>query len=378
MKQSSNTSMMVKPIEYNDTKLVDDLLTEYKEKCEEALRASINADFAQVKEENKVLKDRNTELHDTVNRLKELYDEERYKNKAIVLDNSILEIFKNQISSKETNKDKNESVYALFKLLFNKDYNERFSKEDAEEFILGCLVEFYSHKEDVIKIFNILGYKSRYDLNNFILPTEWSRDELFYFFDKIDNRSNTNGTCFEDNIQFWKGFAYNTAKEQCDYRYSNIPWQFVLRNKELKDFDFLILIGTNINRKYSGYQLLSFDKYLDLTDDEKKVVFRYIDFTNINCSSEGFNLIKRNIHLFNDKQLEIIFEICKNKYEFSCDFRFISKLPIKFIKKVIKNNPEKFKEILDKRYNEYFSIEQKEILFKIYIEALKKKEEQEN
>lgn len=378
MKQNSNTSMMVKPIEYNDTKLVDDLLIEYKEKCEEALRASINADFAQVKEENKFLKERNTDLHNDINNLKKLYDEERHKNETIVLDNSIIDILKNQISTKETNEDKNKSVYALFNLLFDKDYNERFSKEDNEEFILGCLVEFYSHKEDIIKIFKVLGYTSKYDLSKFILPTEWSRDELFYFFDEIDNRSNTNGTCFEDNIQFWKGFAYNTAKEQCDYRYSNIPWQFVLRNKGLKDSDFLILIGTNINRKYSGYKLLSFDKYLDLTDDEKKIVFKYIDFANINCSSEGFNLIKRNIHLFNDKQLEIIFEICKNKYEFSCDWGFISKLPMKFVKKVIKNNPEKFKDLLDKRYNEYFSVEVKEELFQIYIESLKKKEEQEN
>lgn len=363
--------------EYNLSEM-DELLIEYKAKCEEVLRNSMDAEIGQIKEENKFLKKRNTELHNDINNLKKLYDEERHKNETIVLDNSIIDILKNQISTKETNEDKNKSVYALFNLLFDKDYNERFSKEDTEEFVLGCLVEFYSHKEDIIKIFKVLGYTSKYDLSKFILPTEWSRDELFYFFDEIDNRSNTNGTCFEDNIQFWKGFAYNTAKEQCDYRYSNIPWQFVLRNKELKDSDFLMLIGTNINRKYSGYQLLSFDKYLDLTDDEKKIVFSYIDFANINCSSEGFNLIKRNIHLFNDKQLEIIFEICKNKYEFSCDWNFISKLPMEFIKKVIENNPEKFKEILDKRYNEYFSVEVKKELFQIYIESLKKKKGQEN
>ena len=51
---------------------------------------------------------------------------------------------------------------------------------------------------------------------------------------------------------------------------------------------------------------------------------------------------------------------------------------MEFIKKVIENNPEKFKEILDKRYNEYFSVEVKKELFQIYIESLKKKKGQEN
>lgn len=375
MKQNSNTSMMTKPIEYNDTKLVDDLLTEYKEKCEEALRASINADFAQVKEENKFLKERNSELHNDINNLKKLYDEERHKNETIVLDNSIIDIFKNQISSKETNEDKNKSVYALFNLLFNKDYNERFSKEDNEEFVLGCLVEFYSHKEDIIKIFKTLGYASRYDWNKFVLPTEWTVADITYFFNNIDRRSNTNGTYFEDNLKFWKNFAYGSAKKQCEYNYSNIPWQFVLSNKHLKKY--LKIIGELINNA-RGWQFVYIDKYLDLSDDEIKIILNEIDFVDFSYDDDYYKFIKRNIHLLNEKQLEIVFEHCKNRYDFSCDWNFISKLPMEFIKKVIKNNPEKFKEILDKRYNEYFSVEVKEDLFQIYIESLKKKKKQEN
>lgn len=354
---------------------MNELLVEYKEKCEEVLRNSVNAEISQIKKENKFLKERNTELHNDINNLKKLYAEESYKNKTIALDNSIIDIFKNQISSKETNEDKNKSVYALFNLLFDKDYNERFSKEDNEEFILGCLVEFYSHKEDIIKIFKTLGYASRYDWNKFILPAEWTVADLTYFFNNIDRRSNTNGTYFEDNLKFWKNFAYGSAKKQCEYNYSNIPWQFVLSNKHLKKY--LKTIGELINNA-RGWQFIYIDKYLDLSDDEIKIILNEIDFVDFSYDDDYYKFIKRNIHLLNEKQLEIVFENCKNRYDFSCDFNFISKLPMEFIKKVIKNNPEKFRDLLNKNYNKYFSIDQKEILFKIYIESLKKKKEQED
>lgn len=99
---------------------------------------------------------------------------------------------------------------------------------------LIALTNYYSHKDEVIEFLKILNIKLPKNIENFRLPIDWTEAEIDIFFITVYNHSNCNGCTYERNLNFWGTSSLDSVEEQCNRHYSEIPWQFVLRNPILK------------------------------------------------------------------------------------------------------------------------------------------------
>ena len=225
---------------------------------------------------------------------------------------------------------------------------------------LIALTNYYSHKNEVIEFLKILNIKLPIDIENFRLPIDWTEAEMDIFFITVYNHCNCNGCIYEKNLNFWGTSSLDSVEEQCNRHYSEIPWQFVLRNPILKKEKFLRQIGEHFADKYSNWSnFLKIDEYLSLTDDEIKTIIDNIDFVKmswdgINKSFDNHkNFMLRHINLIqNPIFLDKIYDMFKSSYAFQYNNKILD-MPAFYLEKWIsekgvysidwiKNNKDKF------------------------------------
>lgn len=213
--------------------IIQDLVDNVKRQVIDESNSEINS----IINENKELKKENEELQKSINDITS-------QNNDNNLFDSIWGNIKNSLMKKvppEEQLAKNNKIYDFLSLIYDKDYVEKL---DANTPLwIGILTQWYSHKNEMIQIMHSLGIPTPYNVFNFRLPVDWTEEELDTFFDTIYNHVNCNGCTYEGNLRFWNDSSLKDVRTQCTASYSEIPWQYVLRNPLLKNKKYLAAIG---------------------------------------------------------------------------------------------------------------------------------------
>ena len=256
----------------------------------------------------------------------------------------------------------NAAYFAVLELVFAKDYKENVY--DTPLWI-GAMTQFYSNKDRVIDVLRLFDVKLPDNIENFRLPIDWNEEELDIFFDTVNNHVNCNGCTYEGNLKFWGRKSLDDVKTQCCKNgYSEIPWQYVLRNPLLKKEKYLEKIGQNAFTPWRWNSFYKIDRYLDLSDEEIKIILNNIDYTKLKNKGDIEEFVLRHLKLIeNDAFLEKIYSLFYNSYEFRYQKKILD-MPYKYILKWAydcKNDATRFIE----ENKEHFTEEQrKELLMK--------------
>jgi D-mannonate dehydratase len=116
-----------------------------------------------------------------------------------------------------------------------------------------------------------------------------------------------NSCTYADNLRFWHPHALDDVYNVCYncLTYTEIPWQFLLRNPNLLNKKYLKKIGKMAYEEpyVSGWRyLFAIDKYQDLTDEQLKTIIKEIDGAEANISKENSvsEFLLRHLDLIED------------------------------------------------------------------------------
>lgn len=318
--------------QYYEPSEVDILLDEFKEKCRGMILPNVKGEIDELKKDNKKLNDQNVNL---ITENRQLKNDVKIANEtvrnSILIDNILKSVNKKNLSS-------------LLEIMYKKDYSE-----DTYEvpLWLGLLTEYYSHKNEIIEMFNVFKIDVPKNISDFRLPVDWNEEEMDIFFDTLRNHYVCNGCIYKSNLRYWSQNSLKNVKEQCHTNYSEIPWQFVLMNPLLRKDKYLQLMGKNIFNSSHGSYFLAIDKYQPLKDSEIKMILNNIDFTQLKeLKWDLGEFILRNIHLIeNDKFADKVYLLLKDKYE---AFKYIQKMDKKYVKKYLLSHKDDALDLLKK------------------------------
>ena len=321
-----------------------------------------NSEIKSILNENAKLKKENKELQKSINDITS-------QNNDNNLFESIWGNIKNNLMKKvppEKQFAKNNEIYDFLSLIYDKDYVEEVDTNTP--LWIGILTQWYSHKNEMIQIMDSLGIPTPKNVSNFRLPVDWTEEELDIFFDTIHNHVNCNCCTYSGNLRFWGDSSLQDVKTQCNRSYSEIPWQYVLRNPRLKNEKYLAAIGKGAySSKYSNYsKFFRIDTYQELNDEQIKVIIDNMEYQRMHKSDEIDRFLLKHINLIsNENFLDKIYDRFNDSYSFEYD-NCILDMPYKYAYKWLTEHKNKAIQFLYK-YNEHFTQEQRrEIITKIF------------
>ena len=213
------------------------------------------------------------------------------------------------------------------------------------------------------------------NIRDFRLPIDWTEKELDMFFECVPQHTNCNNCSFEDNLRFWAPHCLDNVAVMVNRTYSEIPWQFILRNPLIKKEKYLKQIGEHAfkpaDKKYMSsnwYKFFKITDYQKLTDEEKLIIIN--NMSNINLKELKSDKLKefifKNINLINDDEfLTQIYENFLDNYMFNYTntlLRFPYKFTVRFVEER-KNNGAL--EWLNKNKEHFTEEQRKELLTKL-------------
>lgn len=319
---------------------IDNILEEFKQRCEEVLLEDVNTTIGKINSDNARLQTENAKLKKLLdasekNGAKVAQAKDRYELINGMIDNAIVRL---KQSSKE---DLYKHVYDFLDIFFEKDFDEDEYDLYNCSLWLGALTQYYHNKDKVMEILKLFKVTLPDKIDLFRLPIDWNEDELDIFFSTVNRHSNCNGSVYSGNLRYWETNSLKSVYDQCHCCLgSDIPWQYVLRNPLLKNPKYLIQIGRNIDR-YGSYwdNFYEIDKYLDLSDDEIKVILTNINNDAITSNNHAiYDFILRHIDLITDsKTLDQVYKSYNGKYDFE---KAVLKMPYKYVLKYVKDNKQ--------------------------------------
>ena len=346
---------------YYEPSVMNELLDEFQQKCREILLDDTNSKISEIKHENEYLKQENELLKAALSKAERNL---RDTNKNIE-EFSLMEILVNRIKNTiENADDKKDRIYTFLNCIFKKDYEEDVT--DTPLWI-GALTQFYSNKETVLKILRMFHVDLPKNVENFRLPIDWDEKELDMFFDTIYNHVNCNGCTFDRNLRFWGRGSLSDAETQCyQSNYSEIPWQYVLRNPLLKKEKYLEQIGKNAYASCNWKNFYKIQCYLDLTEKEIKIILNNIDYTKLKNNDEVAAFVLNNLkYIENDDFMKKIYSLFHNSYAFEYQMKIIE-MPYKYILQWVCEHKDGMINFIEKN-KEYFTEEQRrELLMKAF------------
>lgn len=326
---------------------VDVLLSEIKSKIIEEVQSTNKETIERLTKENAELAEANRKLLNV--------------SKAVEAGNANYQLFNflmNRIKKNIEGLDgaeKAKAVYEFLDCFFEKDFVENTYEVPLW---LGCATQYYSNRAEVFSILRALNFQFPNGIDNFRLPLDWTEDELDEVFEHMGNHVNCNNCVFKDNLRFWKPNALDDPIKVCSQSFTEIPWQYLLRNPLLKKEKYLAEIGRMFcvpKGKYYASQWLHFaylTKYQELTADEIKIIINNIDYTCYNGKDDGLrNFLLNNIKLVdNEDFLDILYNYNKGSWDFKRN-NTILEMPRRYVKyymrdthdlEWLKNNKDKF------------------------------------
>lgn len=341
---------------YYEPSVMDELLEEFQQKCKEILLDDINSKIGSIKHDNEYLKNENDKLRAALAQAeKSLREIEKEAEKSALM-KTLTSGIKNAVKDAE---DKDTKIYEFLNLTFKRDYIEKSC--DAPLWI-GAMTQFYSSKDKVLDVLRLFDVKTPNNVENFRLPIDWNEDELDIFFDTMHNHYVCNGCIYESNLRFWSGSSLKDVKSQCNNNYSEIPWQYVLRNPLLKKEKYLSKIGSNAFNCCDHWRYFyQIDRYLDLSDDEIKIILNNIDYAKLKKDGEVAKFVLRNIkNIESDDFLEKIYSLFYKSYDFSYGKKILE-MPYKYMLKWVCDNKNEAMGFIE-RNKDYFTEEQRKEL----------------
>ena len=243
---------------------------------EETIDEQVDKRVSKIQNENKELRATVNKLQDKVLTLVDERDAARNEAKDAKVFLEVAEIFKTRLNSIQEKAVQSEVVYNLLRLFFEPDFEE--STYDCPTW-LGAVVNFYSHRDIVIRLLKVLDIYVPNNIEKFRLPHEWTTDELDIVFDTMSKHIVCNSCIYADNLRFWQPHALDDVYDVCYncMSYSEIPWQFLLRNPNLLNKKYLKKIGKMAYEEpyISGWRyLFAIDKYQDISDEQLKTIIK--------------------------------------------------------------------------------------------------------
>lgn len=350
-----------------NTKDIDIMFDEIKTKMIEQAKAENASKIDCLEKENSDLKDINRKL------LKAVKSVDQAQSNF-----NIMNILVNNLKTNIQNSDKkDEFVYKFLDCFFKKDFQENTYEVPLW---LGLVTQYYYNRDTIIDVLKMLEFDLPAGIENFRLPMDWTEEELDIIFDTMNNHSNCNGCVYIDNLRFWRPNALKDTAAVCrDTHYSEIPWQFLLRNPLLKKEKYLKQIGKMFckpNNVYRSSNWLNFARIVDfqkLTDDEIKIILDNVDYTYYDGrNNELRHLFLNNIHLIdNEAFLNLLYNLHSNGYDFKyCNA--VLKMPYVYIKQYV-NDTMDLNWLRDKK--KHFTRDQFKELTLIAFDAIADKED---
>lgn len=310
---------------------IDIMFAEIKSKIEEQVSEANKETIKSLTKENADLKETNKLLFKAAQRTKSIQE-----NSELI--NLLIDRLKNRIQEAD-GQNKEKLVYDFLDCFLDKDFNENTYEVPLW---LGCAIQYYSNRDIIFKILKTLDIRFPGNLESikyFRLPQDWTEEELDAVFDTMGFHVNCNNCRFEDNIRFWKTNALDDPIKVCKSgRYTEIPWQYLLRNPLLKKEKYLSKIGKMFcSSTYRPYEWLNFaniTKYQELTEEEIKIIISNIDYMYYDNKNEDLKkFLLENIDLIdNEVFLEAI-------YKYNSD-NVVLKMPYRFIKQYIRDKKD--------------------------------------
>ena len=297
---------------------IEELFEEYKQKCLEQIYNSVNSEIKFIKDNNAFLKEENKKLQQ---------ENEELKSKT---ENDFLAPL---ISNSPKFKMDESNFLKFLDCLFKKDYEEKDTR--CEPIWLLSLTQYYSHKKEVIQLLRLTEMKIPKNLENFKLPVDWNEEEMDMFFASMDKHYNCNGCTYQRNLSFWGEKSLLPVKEQCySNGYSEIPWQYVLRNPILKKEKYLKQIGQKLSQKnWCNFEKIQ--NYLELSEKEINIILKNIQLSkHTNKNDATISFVYNNLALVQDKNtLDQIYNVFKNSYYFNAK---LLEMPYEYLKEYCK------------------------------------------
>ena len=341
---------------------------------EQTIDEQVEKQVAKIKNENKELRAAVNKLQDKVLTLVDERDAaiNEAKDAKVLLE--VADIFKTRLDNIQEKTARPEFVYNLLKLFFEPDFEENTYECPIW---LGAVVNFYSHKDIVIRLLKVLDIYVPNNVDNFRLPQDWRTDELDIVFDTMRKHIVCNSCTYADNLRFWQPNALDDVYNVCynSLSYTEIPWQFLLRNPNLLNKKYLKKIGKMAyDEPYvDGWRyFFAIDKYQNLTDEQLKTIINNIDGAGANISKENAvsEFLLRHLDLIQD---EILIDKIYKKYYDTYSFRYenrILKMPVEYLELWIKEkaheDPREALEWIVRNKNK-FSEEQKNNLLELVM-----------
>lgn len=347
---------------YLDESNLDCIIQDLVDNVKRQVIDESNSEISLIINENRKLKEENEKLQKSINDITS-------QNNDNNLFNSIWGNIKNTLMKKvppEKQLAKNNKIYDFLSLIYDKDYVEQL---DANTPLwIGILTQWYSHKNEMIQIMHSLGIFTPKNVSNFRLPVDWTEEELDIFFDTSYNHTNCNGCTYEGNLRFWGDRSLQNVKTQCNRSYSEIPWQYVLRNPLLKNEKYLAAIGKGayLSKCSNYFKFFKIETYQELTDEQIKIIIDNMEYQKMNKSDEIDTFLLKHLDLIsNEHFLNNIYDRFNDNYSFEIH-DCVLHMPYKYTYKWLIEHKNKAIQVLDK-YPEHFTLEQRrEIITKIF------------
>lgn len=281
----------------------------------------------------------------------------KLKNKSLELENNRLHNENEMIDiilSKITKDNVKEIISVLFKRTFDEDTHDC-------PIHWGLYVNYYNDRERVMKILKYAKIEVPYD-TSIILPHEWDKKNIDRFFELMGSHTNCNGQTYGGNLRFW---SYKSAQEPFNYScYTEIPWQFGLRNPLLNSEEYALRIAKEMSKGGDGCKFHCIDSYQKLDDNVLEKLVNNLHLKENSVSRDIAQFLVRNIdHIKDDAVLDIVVKILAKMWKpYDEAARLPEKYQIHFAK--ILNETDKQIEFFK------YSTLSKEVKAKILSEAL--------
>jgi hypothetical protein len=266
-----------------------------------------------------------------------------FKSKIITLESRLSQIEnKNSFFDDIVNSINKDTVESFIKIIYNPDFNEGNSFDYAPVWF-RLIVNYYSNKGKIISFLRYCGIDVPKSADNFRLPLNWNKEEIDAFFDNINNHYVCNGCIYSDNIGFWyREGLWDKPIDNCKHNYSEIPWQFVLRNPILNSLEYCEKMAAAINKGSHGLYFIKVCDYQKLSDENLSIFLNSIKITD-RLDRDVVNLLIKNVKVLNEKNLDKLYPYIKNSYRAIDTFVL---MPKKYVIKYLHEDNVKAKDLI--------------------------------